>query len=117
MPDSLFLCELRPLLQVRARTKRGVNLTRQNQRTGRSYAALGADRVNVLAQAAQQLLRNGIASLGPVQEKHSDVSGAWRGDLLHVDDGALGAGSKCCIAADLDVDGDGDRGAAEGEED
>ena len=42
------------------------------------------------------------------------MSRAWGRDLLHVDDGALGAEGG--IAADLDIDGDGDAGTAEGGE-
>lgn len=108
--DLLLLCHPGALFEVCAGAEGGVGVAGDDQGAGWACAALGGDGVDLLGEGVEEVSREGVTGFGAVEEQDADAAGAWRGDLLGLDDGVVGAGA---VAGDGDAERDDARGPRE----
>jgi len=87
MKNILLLCERQTLFQVGARAEGSIAFAGQDQGARAASAGLGVESVDHPTQLGQELVGEGIASLGSVQGQDGDDAGVRGGDATDLDGG------------------------------
>ena len=99
--NTLLPRETPPLLQIRARAKRLVDIARDDQRPRRSPGPFLVDLGDVARQVAEEGAGDGVAVLGAVEREDADGAAVRGGDGADVDQrrGGAAVANLGCVEA------------------